>query len=77
MQDAYFDIQWQSSFQIFIMSSEGSSSVIDLNVGGLLYTTSLDTLTKVSPHRGSRLKFSANFQVSKQSVEKSDKAEKK
>ena len=25
-----------------------SNSVVDLNVGGLLYTTSVDTLTKVS-----------------------------
>ena len=28
------------------------SSVVDLNVGGLLYTTSLDTLTKVSDGEG-------------------------
>ena len=26
------------------------SSIIDLNVGGVLYTTSIETLTKVSNH---------------------------
>ena len=36
-----------TSYMLFTISEMSLESVVDLNVGGLLYTTSIGTLTKV------------------------------